>query len=107
MDVDVSKPCCRQKQLEVGQFIPEDFICFRFGEGMCQPLSSVSKLEKYAQLVTFANGNNVPELINQYHNYKIPGETTTDSYSDGVPMERDDGLTKPDGFTLYPDAVPI
>lgn len=107
MDVEVYKPCCRQQQLEVGQVIPEDFICFRFGEGMCQPLSSVGKLEKYAQLVKFANGNNVAKLIKQYHNYKIPGETTTDSYSNGVPIERDDGLTKPDGFTLDLDAVLI
>lgn len=103
--MQVYKPCCRQQRLEVGQVIPEDFICFRFGEGMCQPLSSVGKLDKYAQLVKFANVKNVLELIEQYHNDEIARETTTDSESDRVPIERDDGLTKPDGFTVEPDAV--
>ncbi|AHY21993.1 cysteine motif protein 7 [Diadegma semiclausum ichnovirus] len=107
MDMQVYKPCCRQHHLEVGQVIPEDFICFRFGVGMCQPLSSVGKLDKYAQLVKAANVRNVLELIEQYHNDETAKETTTDSQSDRVPIERDDGLTMPDGFTVEPDAVQI
>ncbi|ULM71694.1 cysteine motif protein 10 [Diadegma fenestrale ichnovirus] len=108
MVMEFYRPCCRQQQLEVGQIIPEDFICFRFGEGMCQPLSSVGKLDKYAQLVKVANVGNVLELIEQYHNDEIAkDETTTDSQSDLVPIERDDGLTMPDGFTVEPDAVQI
>lgn len=107
MNMDVYKPCCRQQRLDVGQVIPEDFVCFRFGNGICEPLSSVGKLDKYAQLVKFANLNNVVELIDEYHEDEIPEETTTDSESDVVPIDRDDGLTQPDGVTTEPDAVLI
>ncbi|AIK25669.1 Cys1 [Hyposoter didymator ichnovirus] len=107
MDMQVYKPCCRQQQLEVGQVIPEDFVCFRFGEGLCQPLSSIGRLDKYAQLIKFANVNNVIELMDQYYQDEIPEEPTTGSGLDEVPIERADGLTYPDGFTTEPDAVLI
>ncbi|BAF45679.1 cysteine motif gene-c4.1 [Ichnoviriform fugitivi] len=100
MDLQFNKPCCRQQQLEVGQIIPEDFVCFRFGKGICQPLSSVDKLDKYAQLIKFANVDNVIELIGQYHEDEIPEEIATDSTLDGVPIDNDDGLTKPDGVPV-------
>lgn len=102
--MEVDKPCCRQQQLEDGQVIPEDFVCFRFGSGLCQPLSSIGKLDEYAQLVKFATADNVLQLIGQYQgDDSNPEVTLMDSELDGIPTERDDGLTKPDDFTTEPD----
>ncbi|AHY21991.1 cysteine motif protein 6 [Diadegma semiclausum ichnovirus] len=71
MDIHGTKPCCRQQKLRVGQTVREDFICFRFGVGKCQPLSSVDKLETYAQLMKFANATNLFRLLGQYYKHKI------------------------------------
>lgn len=105
--MQVHKPCCRQQQLENGQVIPEDFFCFRFGVGVCQPLSSVGQLDKYARLVKFANENNVLELMGQYFEDETPEETSTDSELHEVSIESDDGLTQLDGVTTEPDDVLI
>ncbi|AIK25636.1 Cys1 [Hyposoter didymator ichnovirus] len=77
-DLRGTKPCCRQQELRVGQTVPEDFICFRFGVGQCQPLSSVEKLETYAQLVKSANETNLFKLLGQYYKHKILEKNTTE-----------------------------
>ncbi|BAF45703.1 cysteine motif gene-c19.1 [Ichnoviriform fugitivi] len=76
-DIGRTEPCCRQQELRIGQTIPEDFICFRFGIGKCQPLSSVDKLEPYAQLMKSANETNIFKLRAQYYLHKIFEKNTT------------------------------
>lgn len=76
--------------------IPEDFVCFRFGVGKCLALSNVSKLDKYARLIKFANASNMLALYKQYQMDAIPEETATDSKLDGVPIERHDVLKELD-----------
>ncbi|ULM71683.1 cysteine motif protein 5 [Diadegma fenestrale ichnovirus] len=77
MNIHGTKPCCRQQKLHVGQVVPEDFICFRFGVGKCQPLSSVDQLETYAQLMKCATETNLFEL-GQYYKHKILEKNTTE-----------------------------
>nr|AAO43443.1 A'Hv0.8 cys-motif protein precursor [Ichnoviriform sonorense] len=51
-------PCCHQQSLERGQVLPHDFICWRFGSGLCTPLHKIPNLEKYAQLIKDVNSTN-------------------------------------------------
>lgn len=63
--------------MRVGQTVPEDFICFRFGLNQCQPLSSVDKLDMYAHLIKDANDTNLFKLVGQYYKHKILDRKTS------------------------------
>ncbi|ULM71622.1 cysteine motif protein 1 [Diadegma fenestrale ichnovirus] len=67
-----TKPCCRGKYLRDGSDVYEDFVCFHFGGSICQPLSNISNIVNYAQLVKNLNSTNFFERLRLFEeNYEV------------------------------------
>ncbi|AIK25685.1 Cys2 [Hyposoter didymator ichnovirus] len=67
-----TRPCCREQHLRAGSDVFEEFVCFRFGKGICEPLKNITNLENYAQLAENLNSTNFSERLHLFkHNVKI------------------------------------
>lgn len=78
-----TRPCCREQHLRAGSDVFEEFICFRFGRGICQPLRNITNLENYAQLAKNLNSTNFFERLHLFEqNVKIDiSDSTLDNGS--------------------------
>lgn len=64
--MDSIKPCCRLNALRDGRIRHDEYICFIFGQGLCQPFHAIPQIRLYVQLVQQLNETNYMELRRQY-----------------------------------------
>ncbi|AIK25731.1 Cys5 [Hyposoter didymator ichnovirus] len=72
-----SYPCCRLNALRDGRIRHDEYICFIFGQGLCQPFHAIPQIRLYVQLVQQLNETNYMELRRQYRK-TLDSETTAD-----------------------------
>nr|BAF45771.2 c111.1 [Tranosema rostrale ichnovirus] len=64
--MDSIKPCCQVSNLRDGRIIHDAFVCFIFGQGLCQPLALIPRIEVYVSLVSKLDSSNYLEMRREY-----------------------------------------
>ncbi|ULM71686.1 cysteine motif protein 8 [Diadegma fenestrale ichnovirus] len=75
--MDTLKPCCQPAALQDGHVRHHEHICFIFGQGLCQPLLAIPRLNLYVSLVRQLNSTNYMELRRSYRQ-KLDNSTTAE-----------------------------